>query len=288
MATTPKQSIGLVGLGMMGRPAAELLAADGHPTYAHDVDPAVLAEVGAAGVVAATGPADLAARCDVLLVMVPSDRDVIDVCTGPGGLLEGARRGTVLVICSSVTPETCRAVAAAAASRGVDVLDAALTGGVRAAQAGTINLLVGGDVAVLDRIRTSLAPWTGTVHHLGGLGAGQVGKTVNNLCHWGQLSAIVEALRLGRALGVEPTLLREALLDSPVASRTLKEMQLMKLTWHQKDLANAFRMADAADQPLPVAHVVQEAMRHVTVQDIADLYTSPESRVQHPSVSGGR
>ena len=273
MSTTGKPPIGLVGLGMMGRPAAELLAADGYPTFAHDLDTALLDEVAAAGVVAAEGLRDLAERCDVVLVMVPSDQDVLDVCTGPGGLLEGALRGSVLVICSSVTPETCRTLAVTAEPKGVDVLDAALTGGVRAAEAGTINLLVGGDAAVLDRIRPALAPWTGTVHHLGGLGAGQVGKTVNNLCHWGQLSAIVEALRLGRALGVEPTLLREALLDSPVASRTLAEMQLMKLTWHAKDLANAFRMAQTVDHELPVAHVVQEAMEHITVEDIADLYT---------------
>jgi len=280
MTTTNQQSVGLVGLGMMGRPAAELLARAGHATFAYDVDPAVVAEVAAAGVGAAETLTELAGRCDVVLVMVPSDQDVLDVCTGPGGLLEGARRGSVLVICSSVTPETCRAVAAAAEPTDVDVLDAALTGGVRAAQAGTINLLVGGDAGVLDRIRPSLEPWTGTVHHLGGLGAGQIGKTVNNLCHWGQLSAIVEALRLGRALGVEPALLREALLDSPVASRTLQEMQLMKLTWHAKDLANAFRMAETVEQPLPVAHVVQQAMQDITVADIADLYAvrPPSSR----------
>lgn len=263
------QSVGLVGLGMMGRPAAELLAAAGHPTFAYDVDAGALAAVAAHGVRGVDGLPQLARRCDVVLVMVPSDQDVLDVCTG---LLEGARRGSVLLICSSVTPETCRRVAAAAEPHGVDVLDAALTGGVRAAEAGTVNLLVGGDAAVLDRVRPALAPWTGTVHHLGGLGAGQVGKTVNNLCHWGQLSAIVEALRLGRALGVEPALLREALLDSPVASRTLAEMHLMKLTWHAKDLANAFRMAQTVDQPLRVAHVVEEAMAHITVQDIADLY----------------
>ena len=275
MTATRKHSVGLVGLGMMGRPAAELLAAEGHPTFAYDVDAAVLEAVAAHGERGVDALPELAGRCDVVLVMVPSDQDVLDVCTG---LLEGARRGSVLLICSSVTPETCRRVAAAAEPEGVDVLDAALTGGVRAAEAGTINLLVGGDPAVLDRIRPALAPWTGTVHHLGGLGAGQVGKTVNNLCHWGQLSAIVEALRLGRALGVEPALLREALLDSPVASRTLQEMQLMKLTWHAKDLANAFRMADTVDQALPVAHVVKEAMEHITVQDIADLYAARELR----------
>ena len=101
------------------------------------------------------------------------------------------------------------------------MLDAALTGGVRAAEAGEINLLVGGDAEVLDRIRPCLEPWTKTVHFLGKLGSGQVGKTVNNLCHWGQLSAIVEALRLGRALGVETAALRDAMLDGPAASRTL-------------------------------------------------------------------
>jgi 3-hydroxyisobutyrate dehydrogenase-like beta-hydroxyacid dehydrogenase len=271
---TEKDAVGLVGLGAMGRPAAEHLAAAGHDTYCFDTDPEVIAAAEANGVHSSVSLVDLGAASSVILVMVPSDADVIAVCSLDDGVLAKARPGSVVLICSSVQPETCATVAEMAAQRGVDVLDAALTGGVRAAEAGEINLLVGGDATVLDRIRPSLAPWTKTVHFLGPLGSGQVGKTVNNLCHWGQLSAIVEALRFGRALGVEPALLRAALLDGPAASRTLSEMQLMRLTWYAKDLSNAFAMAATIDAELPVAHTVREAMNHISVADIAELYES--------------
>jgi 3-hydroxyisobutyrate dehydrogenase len=256
----------------MGRPAAELLAGAGFATYCVDTDPVVVETVARRGVTPLDSLPALGATCSIMIIMVPTDEDVLEVCSTENGLLLEPQPGSVLLICSSVQPETCNRIAERAAVKGVDVLDAALTGGVRAAEAGTINLLVGGSADVLDRIRPSLAPWTKTVHHLGALGAGQVGKTVNNLCHWGQLSAIVEALRLGRALGVEPAALRDAIMDGPAASTTMAEMQLMRLTWHKKDLANAFAMAGRIDMDLPVAHVVREAMVDTTVDDIAALY----------------
>lgn len=270
-------SVGIIGLGAMGGPVAGFLARAGHPTFGYDLDATVLATLAAAGVRPSGSVADLAAAADVILVMVPSDGDVLDVCLADTGVLAAARPGSVVLICSSVTPDTCRTVAERARQHDVDVLDAALTGGVRAAESGTINLLVGGDGSVVDRIRPVLASWTASVHHLGGLGAGQVGKTVNNLCHWGQLSAIVEALRLGRALGVEPAKLRAAVLDGPAASRTLAEMEHMRLTWFQKDLANAMTMAAGVHRVLPVAIAARSAMEHITVGDIAALYADPPS-----------
>jgi 3-hydroxyisobutyrate dehydrogenase-like beta-hydroxyacid dehydrogenase len=277
MTISPRQSVGLVGLGAMGRPAAELLAAAGHETFCYDEDGTVMDAVATKGVKPSATLTELGAESDVIVVMVPTDADVVQVCSTTDGVLANARPGTVVLISSSVTPQTCATVAELAATRQADVLDAALTGGVRAAEAGEINLMVGGDAAVLDRVRPALAPWTKTVHFLGPLGSGQVGKTVNNLCHWGQLSAIVEALRLGRALGVEPSRLRAAVLDGPAASRTLAEMQLMRLTWHAKDLANAMAMAGPVHQPMPVAATVREAMNHITVADIADLYADRTS-----------
>jgi 3-hydroxyisobutyrate dehydrogenase-like beta-hydroxyacid dehydrogenase len=272
--SAPKDRVGVVGLGAMGRPIAEHLAAAGYETCCFNKDRTVMDAVAANGVQPAGSLRELGSRSSVILVVVPSDADVLQVCSSSTGVLAGAKRGSVVLICSSVKPDTCQTVAALAEPRGVDVLDAALTGGVRGAEAGTINLLVGGDAAVLDRVRASLAPWTGTVHHLGALGAGQVGKTVNNLCHWGQLSAIVEALRFGRSFGVEPALLREAVMDGTAASQTLRDMQLMRLTWHAKDLANALAMAETIDMAMPVAVTAQEAMTHTTVADIAELYAT--------------
>ncbi len=271
-ATAPA-SVGLIGLGAMGRPVAGFLARSGLATFAYDADPAVMDEAAAHGVRPARTVPALAAASDVVLVMVPTDQDVLDVCSPDSGVLSSAVPGATVLICSSAVPGTCRRIAAEAAPRGVGVLDAALTGGVRAAESGRINLLVGGEEKVLDRVRPALDPWTATVHHLGVLGAGQVGKIVNNLCHWGQLSTVMEALRLGRALGVSPVLLREALLDGPAASRTLAEMELMRLTWHRKDLANAADLAATIGHELPLAETVRAAMEHITVADIAGLYT---------------
>jgi 3-hydroxyisobutyrate dehydrogenase-like beta-hydroxyacid dehydrogenase len=272
MSNVAERTVGVIGLGAMGRPVAGYLALAGCPTVAYDPDGEAVAEVVEQGVQSARGVRELAARSDIVLLMVPSDQDVLDVSTGADGVLAGAAPGSVLLICSSVTPATCRLVEEQAEPRGVEVLDAALTGGVRAAAAGEINLLVGGEQRVLDAIRPWLAPWTKAVHHLGALGAGQIGKTVNNLCHWGQLAAIVEALRLGRELGVAPERLRAAVLDGPAASRTLGEMQLMRLAWYEKDILNALRMAETVGAPMPVAQTAREAMRQITVPGIADLF----------------
>lgn len=268
---TEQQVVGVVGLGAMGGPIAGHLARAGVPVVVADLDTEAVAACVAAGMTAATGLGDLGRRSDVVLVVVATDDEVRTVCGGEQGLLAGCRPGTVVLLCSSVRPDTCEAVTAQAPD-GVAVLDAALTGGVRGAENGSINLLVGGDDAALDRVRPVLVPWTSSVHHLGPLGAGQVGKTVNNLIHWAQISAITEALELGRRYGLHVPTLRAALMDGPTDSRTLREMEQMRFTWHAKDLANAAAMATAVGLPLPVAQTAREVMQHVTVPGVADLF----------------
>lgn len=265
--------VGVVGLGAMGGPIARHLAGAGVPVVVADLDEAAVSACVEAGMTAASDLADLARRSDVVLVVVATDDDVRGVCRGEQGLLAAARPGTVVLLCSSVRPDTCEAVAGDA-PEGVDVLDAALTGGVRGAENGRINLLVGGDAAALDRVRPALAPWTSSVHHLGPLGAGQVGKTVNNLVHWAQICAISEALELGRRYGLDVPTLRAALQDGPTDSRTLRELEQMRFTWHAKDLANAEAMAAAVGLPLPVAETAREVMKQVTVEGVRDLLTA--------------
>lgn len=256
---------GVVGLGAMGGPIARHLVRAGIPVRCFDLDPDVTAGH-AAEAVATAGEA--AARSSAVFVFVPTDDDVVSVCTAE--LLPAARPGTVVAICSSVRPDTCAAVAAAAPD-GVAVLDTALTGGVRGAEQGRINLLVGGDEAALDRIRPLLAPWTAGVHHLGPLGSGQVAKTVNNLIHWAQVSAITEALRLGEAYGLDVPAVRRALMDGPTDSRTLRELERMRLTWWAKDIDNAQRMAAEVDVELRVAPVSREVMATTPLTEVLRL-----------------
>jgi 3-hydroxyisobutyrate dehydrogenase-like beta-hydroxyacid dehydrogenase len=262
--------VGVVGLGAMGGPIARHLRAADVPVVVADLEEQAVAACVRVGAQAASGLGELGARSDVVLVVVATDDEVRGVCGGPQGVLARCRPGTVVLLCSSVRPDTCEAVRAQAPA-GVAVLDAALTGGVRGAENGSINLLVGGDADALDRVRPLLAPWTSSVHHLGPLGAGQVGKTVNNLIHWAQISAITEALELGRRYGLDVPTLRAALMSGPTDSRTLRELEQMRFTWHAKDLANAAAMAEAVELPLPVADTAREVMKSVTVATVAAL-----------------
>lgn len=265
-----KATVAVIGLGAMGRPVVRHLCAAGVPVVVHDIEAGAVAAAAALGARGAASAAEAAGEAQVVAVFVPTDDDVREVCLGPDGALAGSRAGTVLMLCSSVRPQTCEHVAAAAAP-GVHVLDAALTGGVRGAEAGEVNLLVGGDPAVLDRIRPILQPWTSAVHHLGPLGAGQVGKTANNLVHWAQISAITEALELARRAGVAVPVLRRALMDGPTDSRTLRELDQMRLTWHAKDLANTAALARQVGLDIPVAETARTVMREITVDDVARL-----------------
>ena len=270
---SPQLTVGVVGLGAMGLPIAGHLARAGVPVVVADLDEAAVRACVAQGMTAADGPAELAARSDVVLVVVPSDDDVRAVCDGDAGLLAGCPAGHRGPAVQLGAPRHLRGRDRGGPA-GVAVLDAALTGGVRGAENGQINLLVGGDPAALDRVRPALAAWTSSVHHLGPLGAGQVGKTVNNLIHWAQIAAIVESLELGRRYGLDVPTLRRALLDGPTASRTLAELEQMRFTWHAKDLANAEVMAEAVGLPLPVAATSRTAMTAITVPQVAELLTA--------------
>lgn len=263
-------TVGVVGLGAMGFPVVRHLLAAGVPVVVRDVDEELVAAAIALGARAAKSATGLAQESDVVAVVVPTDDDVLAVCLGADGVLAGLRERSVVLLCSSVRPETCERVAAAAPA-GVDVLDTALTGGVRGAEVGEVNLLVGGDAEVLERIRPVLEPWTTAIHHLGPLGAGQVGKAANNLVHWAQICAITEALELARRSGVSVPVLRRALMDGPTDSRTLRELEQMRLTWHAKDLANTAAMARRVDLDIPVADTARQVMCGITVADVARL-----------------
>ena len=265
--TALPHDVAVVGTGDMGLPVLRHLLAQGFACTFVEPDEARVRLAEATGARRAAQPADLA-PADAVLLFVPTDDDVRAVA---GDYLAAAAPGALLAVCSSVLPATCRALADAARPLGVGVVDAALTGGVRAAEAGTINLLVGGEAADVDALRPVLDTFSAHVHHLGPLGSGQVGKTVNNLLHWSQVVALAEALSLGAALGVSPGQMREALATGPTDSRGLRDLELMRFTWFEKDIDNAARMAAAVGRALPLSTRVQELMRSVDIAGMAEL-----------------
>jgi 3-hydroxyisobutyrate dehydrogenase-like beta-hydroxyacid dehydrogenase len=262
----PVSKVGMVGLGAMGRPIAQFIARAGFDVVAYDLAPDASAEG-----VRIVGGLDEVATADVIIVIVPTDDDVKNVVAGDKGLLANGHEGMIVVVSASVRPETCQELNEIAARSGMHVIDAALTGGVRGAESGEINLLVGGPKEVADRARDVFRAFARNYHVLGDVGAGQVAKSANNLIHWAQIVAIDEALRMAEGLGVDPAALRRALQEGPTDSRTLREMEYMRFTWYVKDIAIARELAGEIGRDLPVATLSRQLMDGITVEKMKAL-----------------
>jgi len=267
----PATTAGLIGCGRMGRAIGGHLLDRGWPLVVTDVDPSAVEELVSLGASSAAGPAEVAQSSDVSLVVVVDDQQVREVLEGEGGALAAAGSGSIVAICSSVRPETCRTAAAAGSERGVDVIDVALVRGERGAEAGELLLLCGGPEAAIDRCRPLFAAFATDVVRTGDVGAGQAAKVANNVLLWACLRADLEALRLGRALGVEPAVLRSALALGSGANRPLAEWGEHRLRWPAKDLELANALADEAGVDAPLIRALVSLMADVGVEDFKDL-----------------
>jgi 2-hydroxy-3-oxopropionate reductase len=215
-------AVGVIGLGAMGRPMAERLAASGMPPVVvrNLADPA-LAALAAAGARRVASIARLATDVDVVLLSLPDGAVVEQVALGPDGILAGGRAGLIVLDTSTIEPARARSVAGALAGAGITYLDVPVSGGTPAAASGTLSVMAGGDAAALERARGVLDAIAARVVHLGPVGSGQVAKACNQLIVLGTIEIVAEALALGAANGIDPAALREVLLGGFAASRIL-------------------------------------------------------------------
>ena len=262
------ERVALLGCGRMGAAMGGHLLDHGTPLAVYDPVAAARAPLVARGAVDCGSPAEAAAQADVVLAVVVDDAQVREAITGA---FDGAREGTVLAVCSSVRPDTCRELEAAGRRRGVHVVDAALVRGERGAEQGRLVLFCGGDAGAIGAVEAACAPFTEAVVRVGDIGAGQVAKTANNILLWACIRADVEALRLGRALGVEPAALRRALALGSGANRPLAEWGKHRLRWPHKDLEVALAVAEEAGVELPLVAELPALLRQLTVADLQEL-----------------
>jgi 3-hydroxyisobutyrate dehydrogenase-like beta-hydroxyacid dehydrogenase len=262
------RSVGIVGAGRMGGPIGKHLLAAGMPVAAYDPDADALHRLAAEGATACGSAAEVAGRCELVLVVVVDDAQAFDAVTA---CIAGARDDSVIAICASVRADTCRKLARLGAERGVHVVDAALVRGERGAEEGRLVLFCGGPAHVVQRLGEACAPFTEAVVHVGDVGAGQVAKTANNVLLWACIRADVEALRLGRALGVEPARLREAMAIGSGANRPLAEWGQHRLRWPQKDLEVALAVAREAGVEMPLVEQLPALMEELDVDDLREL-----------------
>jgi 2-hydroxy-3-oxopropionate reductase len=214
--------VGFVGLGLMGLPMARNLLRAGHRLTVHNRTAARAEPLVAEGAHPAGSPAEVAGDSDVVVTMVTDGPDVEAVVAGPRGLLEGAGPGLVWIDMSTISPDVTRRLGALATERGVESLDAPVSGGPPGAEAGSLSIMVGGRADVVEACRPLLGVMGRTIVHVGDLGAGQVTKACNQVVIAATLAGIAEALVLGSKAGVDPHLIREALMGGYAGSRLLE------------------------------------------------------------------
>lgn len=280
------QRAGFIGLGNMGRPLAAHLAPAGFATTVYDVAPGPVEELVRAGAKAGRTPREVAEQADFVGICVPEDRHVAAVLEGPDGVLAGASPGTLVAIHSTVLPRNVLAWGAAAAERGVRLLDACVTGGDQRAAAGEITYLVGGEADALEAARPFLEPSAQAILHAGGLGNGAKLKLCINVTTYLQWAAAYEGFHLARASGLPTDVFEQA----GRANGQLTELMARYLTSHklpeearhsegfqqyvrghmhtaEKDLAWALELARESGVTLPAAGLVSQLMARLYAVD---------------------
>lgn len=256
--------VGVLGLGKMGLPMAQHLLKAGYAVHGYDVSAERTTAAAEAGITVEPTPAELARHVSATLVVVGFDDEVRAACLGAGGLHEGASAGDVVFLCSTIAPDTSLEVGAGLAGQGVRVADATLCRAEHAAIDGTLLVMGGGDADIFAEWDDALRTFATDVSLLGGLGAGQVGKMINNLLLWVNVTANQEALRLGMRLGVSQEALIPALMLSSGANWALGTWHKARpMPWAEKDLAICLEYADRVGLSVPVSGITREAMKRL-------------------------
>lgn len=266
---------GFIGLGIMGKPMSKNLLKAGYALIVYDINTEAVRELVAAGAEAAASPKEVAEKCDVVITMLPNSPHVKAAALGPGGIIEGARAGMILVDMSSIAPGAAQEVAARLAEKGVEMLDAPVSGGEPKAIEGTLSIMVGGKETLFERCKDMLSKMGASVVLCGEIGAGNMTKLANQIIVALNIAAMSEALVLGAKAGVNPETIYQAIRGGLAGSTVLDAKAPMVLSGnfkpgfrielHIKDLANALETAHEVGVPLPLTSQVMEIMQALKV-----------------------
>ena len=268
-------NIGFIGLGIMGKPMAKNLLKAGHTLVVYDVVAAPVKELVEAGATAGTSPKDVASRNDLIITMLPNSPHVKKAVLGEGGVIEGAKPGSVLVDMSSIAPLASREVAAELAKKDVEMLDAPVSGGEPKAIDGTLAIMVGGKEAIFEGVKDVLLKMGASAVLCGDIGAGNVTKLANQIIVALNIAAMSEAFVLATKAGVDPERVFNAIKGGLAGSTVLNAKAPMvlegnykpgfRIELHIKDLQNALDTAHENGTPIPLTAQIMEIMQALKV-----------------------
>jgi 2-hydroxy-3-oxopropionate reductase len=270
--------IGFIGLGIMGKPMSKNLIKAGYDLVVLDRNPAVIEELKELGAEIATSPKEIAELTDVIITMLPNSPQVKEVALGKNGLIECATAGKVLIDMSSIAPLVSREVCDALAEKGIEMLDAPVSGGEPKAIDGTLSVMVGGNKEVFDKYYDLMKAMAGSVVHVGEIGAGNIAKLANQTIVAINIAAMSEAFILATKAGVEPELVFQAIRGGLAGSTVLEAKAPMvldrkfdpgfRISLHIKDLKNVIETSHDVGAPTPLTSAVLEMMQALKVDGL--------------------
>lgn len=283
------ETVGFIGLGIMGRPMLRNILKAGHTVVAFGRDAKKLDASVADGAQRGASNRDVGARASTIVTMLPDGPEVEEVVLGAGGVLEGAKAGTLVIDMSSINPLVSQKIAAACAARGVDFLDAPVSGGEPKAIEGTLAIMVGGNEDVFRKAEPLLKAMGSSVLLTGPVGAGNTTKLANQIMVACNIAAMGEALVLATRCGLDPEVVLNAVKGGLAGSNVLNAKAPMliarnfkpgfKVKLHQKDLRNALQTAEANNVFLPLTALVQQMLSSLMAEGKGELDHSAIAQV---------
>lgn len=278
------QTIGFIGLGNMGRPMAEHLMAGGHTLRVHARRADAMQPLVVRGATACASPAEAARGAAVVFTNVTATADVEQVLFGPGGVVEGATPGTIVIDHGTISAAATRGFAARLAEQGIEMLDCPVSGGVKGAQAATLTIMVGGRAEALECVRPLLQLLGKTITLCGGHGAGQVVKACNQIVQVVNIQGIAEAMLFARANGVDPQTMLAGIASGFAGSRMLDLMGPkmagrdfaagIEARLHHKDYGLIVDMAREGHLAMPAVALVAQQLNALMSNGWGTLDTS--------------
>ena len=264
------EKIGFVGLGIMGRPMARNLLKAGYDLTVYDIVAEAVEEVASDGATPASSSSEVAAATDKIITMLPDSADSEKAILGPNGVLEGTSAGKTIIDMSSIAPLVSQRIAAECASKGVEMLDAPVSGGEPGAINATLAIMVGGKQKIFDQNFDLLKVMGSNVVLTGDVGAGGVTKLANQIIVAANIEALAEAFVLATKAGVDPEKVFHAIRGGLAGSNVMEAKGPMMLSrnfqagfrirLHQKDLRNVLQTGQELNVPLPVTALLQQML----------------------------
>lgn len=281
MVNNQKPKIGFIGLGIMGKPMAKNLIVSGYDLIVHNRSQVSVDELVKEGAKTAKSSAEVAEQSEIIITMLPNSPDVKLVILGEKGVLKGASDGTIIIDMSSIEPLVSQRIAAEVSEKGVEFLDAPVSGGEPGAIQGTLAIMVGGKEEIFNRCLPIFEILGKSVVRVGEVGAGGFAKLANQIIVALNMAAVSEAFVLGQKAGLDPEKLFQAIRGGLAGSRVMDAKIPMiidrnfkpgfKIKLHKKDIKNALATASDLQVPLPLAGLVEQMFSALLVDDKGEL-----------------